>query len=120
MTDFLSTLCMLGLFAVVIFFIISALSRGRQEAEANTQRERPRYDDDDIRSSGGFGRPAPPPNPTYDTPEINSSGGFGRPAQIPRTKDTSRSGGFGGALGKKRSSRADDDHIESSGSFGGR
>ncbi|MCI0710832.1 MAG: hypothetical protein L0154_11790 [Chloroflexi bacterium] len=118
MTDILSGLCLVGLFGLLVFFIIYAISRGEKEPETNrVRRQRPRYDDKDIRSSGGFGRPAPPPNPDYDTPEIRSGGSFRKPT---RMKDRSRSSGLGGALGRRSPRRNDDDNIESSGSFGGR
>lgn len=117
MTDLFSGLCMLVFFGIFVLFIIYALSRSKQSAEADVPRHRPHYDDDDIRSSGGFGRPAPPPNPTYDDPDIRSSGSIGKP---PRPKNRKAGGGFGGVLGKRPAKRNDDDKIESSGSFGGR
>lgn len=116
----LSGLCILAFFALFMLMILMMLMRGgsARAGGPTIRRERPQYDDPEVRSSGGFGSPAPRPNPTYDDPNVRSGGSFGG---RPRFKNKTRGASSGPSLGTRPNPRregGDDDNIRSRGSFG--
>jgi hypothetical protein len=103
----LVTLCLLGIFLVVGFLLLTRLMRGFGSPYGQRGPEYPQYDDPNISSRGGFGGSRGSERPTYDDPNIRSRGGFGRVRSfIPRGSSSSRTG------------RVDSGSIRSRGGFG--
>jgi hypothetical protein len=106
--DNLVTLCLLGVFLLVGFMLLTRLMRGFGGPDYSQRGpESPRYNDPDIDSRGGFGGQRGTERPTYDDPAIQSRGGFGR-----RTSIFSRRGSSGS------SRRTDSPNVQSRGGFG--
>jgi hypothetical protein len=77
-----TTLCLLGILIAVAAIVLPRLINSMGQNYSQRGSERPRYDDPDVRSGGGFaggGQSAPRGNerPNYDDPDIRSGGGFG-------------------------------------------
>jgi len=107
----LVTLCLLGVFLIVGFMLLSRLMRsfgGSGYGERGD--EYPRYDDPNIDSRGSFGgdrglQPRGDTRPTYDSPDVSSRGFFGR--SRPSGRSSPSSGG-----------RVDNPNVRSRGGFG--
>jgi hypothetical protein len=112
--DDLGTLCLMGVIALVAMVLLprlmSAMSPRRYETQGD---EYSRYDDETIRSQGGFGRPASE-SPEYDDPDIRSRGSFGG-----GSTNRSSGGGFFSRRGSSGGSRTNSPNIRSRGGFGG-
>jgi len=103
----LVTLCLLGVFLIVGFMLLSRMMRsGGGYGERGS--ESPRYDDPNVRSGGSFGgdRDVGDTRPSYDSPNVSSRGFFGRS----RPSASSRPSSSGG--------RADSPNVRSRGGFG--
>jgi len=100
--DNIVTLCLLAVFLVVGFMLLSRLMRsyaGNSGGYGERGPESPRYDDPDIDSRGGFGgSPSGGVRPTHDDPNIRSRGSFGRPRSPFGGGRPSSSGGSGGKV----------------------
>jgi len=110
--DNIVTLCLLAVFLVVGFMLLSRLMRSFAGNSGYGERgpESPRYDDPDIDSRGGFGgSPSGGVRPTYDSPNVRSRGSFGRS----RSPFGGRSSSSGGSSGKVNSPT-----VRSRGGFG--
>ncbi len=112
----LSTLCILGVIVLVLFFVLPRMMGGGAGPYSRRGPLDSEYDDPNIGSSGGFGRPGGGQRPSVDDPNIGSRGSFGRSRSFfPR-----RSSGSGGSpLGGGRSSgRTNSPNVGSRGGFG--
>lgn len=105
----LVTLCLLGVFLIVGFMLLSRMMRSSGYGERGS--EYPRYDDPNVRSGGSFGgdRDVTPGSnrPSYDSPNVSSRGFFGRSRPSASSSRPSPSGG-----------RADSPNVRSRGGFG--
>jgi hypothetical protein len=118
MFDDLGTMCLLGVFLVVGFMLLSRMMRGFGGQDYSQRGdEYPRYDDPDVDSRGGFGGTGGfgGNRPEYDDPDIKSRGSFGRGG-------FGRGGGFSFGGGRRSSSggnrRSDSPNVKSRGGFG--
>jgi hypothetical protein len=103
----LVTLCLLGVFLIVGFMLLSRMMRSGGYGERGS--EPPRYDDPNVRSGGSFGgdpRPGGDTRPSYDSPNVSSRGFFGRSRPAASNRPPSSGG------------RADSPNVRSRGGFG--
>jgi hypothetical protein len=114
---------LLVVIALVVRSFASRRNTGSQSAANRPQpwqkpgREQPRYDDDNIQSSGGFGRPAAGrssrPNDPISSQRRSSNPETSLPGQ-------SSQGDLDDRLRRQRRDQSqDDDNIQSRGGFGG-
>ncbi len=111
--DNLFTMCLLGIFLLVGFMLLSRMMRGMAGGGRYAGGQRPEYDDPNIQSRGSFGRSGGGlfNRPRYNDPNIQSRGSFGRsggssPSSPPSTRPSSSGG------------RVDSPNIQSRGGFG--
>lgn len=110
----LGTLCLLGIFLIVGFMLLSRMMGGRAGGSGYggtdfSQRgsEQSQFDSPEVKSRGAFGRPA-----GFGSMFRRRSGGSGS------TSGGSSGGFFGGGRSQSSGSRANSPEVKSRGSFG--
>jgi|SRR5690554_6285744 hypothetical protein len=106
--DNLGTLCLFGILAIVVLFMLPRLLGGRTFGRPGGVRRT--YNDPDIGSRASFGAPE---QPEYDSPEIRSRSAFGIPIGRRRSSSTQN-------VSRPGSSRVDSPKVRSRASFGRR
>lgn len=112
--DNLVTLCLVGVFLIVGFMLLTRLMRGFGGSPyAQRGPHSPEYDDPNIESTGAFGAPAGErERPRFDAPDISSRGAFGRSGRIGRLPSSLSS------MGRRSGGRVDSNKVKSRGGFG--
>jgi hypothetical protein len=125
--DSIVNVCLLGIFVIVGFMLLTRLLRGfGGNNYGNQGPERPEYDDPDIQGGGSFGRPpggsgifgGGSERPTHNDPGVRGRGFFGGSGGSRSSGGSGFGGLFRGSSGGSRGS-FNSPKVKGRGSFGG-